>query len=231
MGFCHDCGTAVTSLQKFCPKCGKQVIADAPPPEKGIVPQGGAEHRDLDVSSPAILEAWKDLQSASTSTNWVLYSVGGVGSTRGQDNTLSVLAKGSGGFTALKAKLNEADTKGRITCGGFLVVAEDRKDNLVSKRDKFVYFSCVGSAVPDVSAGHFNFSKRRLLSMFVPVHLTLDLKSSDMDIFNETQLANRLLVAGAAHKPTHFDFGGGNVVPLAQAEARDEEQDSDADFD
>ena len=110
-----------------------------------------------------------------------------------------------------------------------------------AKREKLLQFSVIGNSVPEYarvificappffnyvvcrmrtikydfftsSKAAFNFSKQKLRDMFKAVHVTMDLRQDQLaTLFSEQELAMKLLNAGAAHKPTYYDFGSSKV--------------------
>merc|ERR1719445_162243 len=112
--------------------------------------------------------------------------------------------------------------------GSFLVKGLDEQDSMTCTREKYVYFTYIGTAVPELERAKFNFNKSSLSRFFGGMALALDFRS--MDLFTEGEIGPKLIQAGAAHKPTHYDFGGGNVIPIASLVDADSESE-DEDFD
>lgn len=175
---------------------------------------------DIDWSDEKLKGAVKELQKSKKSTNWVLFGL--------NDTKVDFIGKGKGGLKELKSSISETKNKTRIVFGSFLVHGEDRLDSGTCIRDKFVYFSFIGSGVQEYERASFNFTKKKLPKFFGSVALTLDLRS--MDLFTEKEIGVKLINAGAAHKPTHYDFGGGNIIPITSLVDGDDEE-SDEDFD
>eukprot|EP00808_Paulinella_micropora_P021289 g45373.t1 len=190
-------------------------------PAKADTMSAGAE---LDFSDAAVAAMWKDAKDHKKKTNWCLlgFADGGKSETK-----VEAVASGEGGLSELKTKLNSLQS--RILFGSLLVVGVDKQKAVTSRREKFVFFTFVGSSVPELLRARFNFQKMHARNFFGSVHCTIDVFGNNSSSLSEKVLAEKLLAAGAAHKPTHYVFGPGQEHALADNE--DEGEDSDGDFD
>mmetsp|Transcript_17765 Transcript_17765/g.56808 ORF Transcript_17765/g.56808 Transcript_17765/m.56808 type:complete len:100 (-) Transcript_17765:233-532(-) len=90
-------------------------------------------------------------------------------------------------------------------CGAFLCLGIDDREVTVSIRRKYIHFIWVGPNVSVMTKGRVNSQSGELKNYFPGCHLYLQLMG-DTDELSEESLEKVLLAAGAAHKPTHYDF-------------------------
>eukprot|EP00457_Paulinella_chromatophora_P018859 gb/GEZN01020306.1/.p1 GENE.gb/GEZN01020306.1/~~gb/GEZN01020306.1/.p1 ORF type:complete len:197 (-),score=52.38 gb/GEZN01020306.1/:42-632(-) len=180
---------------------------------------------ELDFSDPAVAAAWKDTKDFKKKTNWCLFGMADGGKS---DQKVEVVGVGEGGLNELKTKLNSLQS--RILFGSLIVVGVDKQKKLTSNREKFVCFTFVGNSVPEQARAKFNFQKMHCRNFFGSVHCTMDVYGNNLGALSQRSLAEKLLAAGAAHKPTHYNFGPGQEYAIAKAED-DDAEDSEGDFD
>jgi len=177
---------------------------------------------DIDDSDPELKAAIKSVTDSKNPNNWCVLGFAG------ETERLEVVGTGTGGLKELKTKMK--DWNSRVLFGTLLVVGVDVRNNVISRRDKFVHFSYVGTAVPELVKARSNFQKNKIRNMFGSVTMTMELHGGRLgDQFTEKNIATLLLAAGAAHKPNNYDFGGGNVLALDEVKEEEEEQPDDFD--
>ena len=147
-------------------------------------------------------------------------------------NKVEPIVSGKKGFKELQAALLEQS--GQAVWGVIKVHSVDNTGAVTAKRDKFVALCCVGSNVTEMSRGYFNFQKQKVHQYWGSTAVVLDLHGQRLNsTFSERIVAQQLLTAGAAHKPTEYDFGGNCIVKVNTLSNGDDQSDeeSDADFD
>jgi len=102
------------------------------------------------------------------------------------------------------------DTKNQW--GVIKVFGVDQQDNVTSKRPKYVRVNWVGPRVPAKLRSGALSGKPAVAALLQGAQVTID--SNDRDELSAHAIAKTLLQCGGAHKPTHYDFGGGEEVSL-----------------
>ena len=157
----------------------------------------------VDITDPSIVESWKVLTDQKGETNWVTWQLNG--------NKLEVVENGTGGLKELKAKLAEGgETK--ILFGGLKVIGVDNRENVTSRRQKIVAWTWIGTKVPVLKKASVSIQRQQVQAAMKGMTMAFDI--TDLDHFEEGELSKSLLKAGAAHKPTHYDFGPDQLVAL-----------------
>lgn len=114
---------------------------------------------------------------------------------------LQVLSKGTGGLKEFQSQL---DPK-LILFGGLKVVGVDVRDNVTSRRPKFLGITFKGKEVGALKKARVSVQRTDAQKKMGGMALAIDIE--DADELTEKELAKRLLGCGGAHKPTHYDFG------------------------
>lgn len=94
--------------------------------------------------------------------------------------------------------------------GAFRVFGVDNRENVTSKRLKVVSFVYIPDTAGGVTRGKALAQRANFQKMLQGVAMDLDV-GSDLKTLESKEIIKRLLAAGGAHKPTHYDFGGGQV--------------------
>jgi len=142
-------------------------------------------------------EMWQDICQQRGEENWVVLEV--------QGDQVQGIAKGVG-LDAMVEHLD--DTK--IQWAVINVIGVDQQDNVTSKRPKFVQINWVGPRVPAMKRMGALSGKAAITAVCKGVQVTMD--SNDRTELTVRTIGKALLQCGGAHKPTHYDFGGGATV-------------------
>jgi hypothetical protein len=186
----------------------------------------GENQNSVDLSDENLGLAVKELLDDKNSMNWVVFGFNDTTFTK-----LEVIQVGENGFTELKKKM-KMDWAPRILFGAFIVSALDHRGATVtSRRSKLVAFSFVGTAVPEYQRAQTSFLKSQIIQkLFRSPHLTMEMAGRDLDaLFTEKAVALKLNDATAAHKPTHYAFGGGGKE-ISVDELKGQKEESDDEF-
>jgi len=143
-------------------------------------------------------EYWKDLTSGGEE-NFAVFEV--------QGDQVQGVAKGSG-LDTLKEHLEE----NKIQWAVINVFGVDQQDNVTSKRPKYVLINWVGPRVPAMKRMGALSGKAAIGALCKGVQVTID--CNDKEELTFKSIAKSLLQCGGAHKPTHYDFGGGEVISV-----------------
>ncbi|KAG8895057.1 hypothetical protein FRB99_000789 [Tulasnella sp. 403] len=137
-----------------------------------------------DLNDPAIGEAYLDVRSDKTETNWLLLNY-----ENEKSDILKLTETGTGGLNELKEKLKDEDC-------GFAYARVEYANDKESKRVKFVLIIWIGSAVKVMRKAKVSVhaadvkSKLSVFSIEVPAR-----EHSDVD---EEHIVTRLRKAGGA---------------------------------
>jgi len=148
------------------------------------------------------LEAAWNKVTGSDPTNWMILGFEG--------KTLKVTATGNGGLTEFRDEICKDPEA--IFFGGFQVVGVDEQQNVTSKRPKFVRVTYMGSNVKPMVRSRVLQHQSTVDRTFNGIHAHLQI--SDAADLTLKSVGKNLLASGGAHKPTHYDFGGGETIPL-----------------
>jgi len=180
--------------------------------------------KKVDWSDETLKTTWKAIADGKNDARWIICDL----KDQGDLFKLEVVETGSKGMQELKKKL--LSLRGRVVFGAFLVYGHDKRGGIVSKRKKWVYFSYVASNVDDIAKAKANFQKQKVAKFFGAVSASFDLTSSTAEAaLSEIPIAAKLLDAGAAHKPSHFDFGEKEIAVEDIEKANEPEPDDDFD--
>ena len=97
--------------------------------------------------------------------------------------------------------------------GAFRCVGVDEQENVTSLRPKVLKVNWVGKKVPMMKKMGALSGKALYAGMWNGFGAEFDLSSADE--FTGLSFAKKILAAGGAHKPTRYDFGGEDQIPLA----------------
>lgn len=116
---------------------------------------------------------------------------------------LDLVESGKGGVKNVR-ELLAADFKDKICTGAFLVTGVDDRGLVVSYRRKFVHFIWIGPEVKMMAKARVASQSGAMKGPFTGMQLYIQ-AFSESDL-SEANLEKALLSAGAAHKPTRYDF-------------------------
>jgi len=142
---------------------------------------------------------WQDVTNKDTETNWAIFEVNG--------DTPVGISSGIG-----LSPFAEAFDDHKIQWGVLNVYGVDQQDNVTSRRPKYVLVNWVGPRVPAMKRLGALQGKNAITSLLQGVQASID--CNDRTELNMTAIGKTLLQCGGAHKPTHYDFGGGEQVTL-----------------
>jgi len=175
----------------------------------------------IDLSDADLARAYKSVCSEKDPNTWLACHV--------QDNRLSLFEIGQGGFAELKKKFKSWTTK-CVYVALKLTAADHRSETLVSRRMKLLQITFTGSMVNELVRSQNAFIKSKVLPFFKSVHLTLDINGRDVDaLFTEAAVAKRLQDSTAAHKPSHYNFGGPDAQDVSVEQLLKKKDDDDDD--
>jgi len=155
------------------------------------------------VDTSAVKESWNKLVEQKGETNWVLW-----GFEKGTTK-LEVIGEGTGGINELVEKIDND----RVQFGGLKVMGVDKQPNLTAYRLKAVFFTYIGSNVPALQRARVSFQTQAIAP--VATGQAGHFGFSDKDGFTALEIGRKLIQVGGAHKPTHYDFGGGVELAIA----------------
>lgn len=157
---------------------------------------------ELDLSDDAIMDTWNKVVDIKSGINWmVLHYADG-------KKKISVKASGSGGLTEL-AKQFEPD---QVMFGFLRVGAEDRKA-VTSTRCKSAMITWIGESVGIMKKAKVGPQREEIITHLNGIQFFIAAsEAADIDMMH---MASELLRSGGAHKPTHYIFGPGQEVALA----------------
>jgi len=161
-------------------------------------------------------EAFKEVTDLKSETNWMV-----VGFPDGS-KALALIGKGTGGIDEMAAKFDDKE----IMWAGLLVKGVDQQENVTSIRPKIVRISFNGKTVPVMKRNRTLQFKAPIDKLFQGV--AIDYQCSTIGEVEPLAIAMKLLASGGAHKPTHWDFGGGQSISLQEAPAGKREERSAA---
>jgi len=125
-----------------------------------------------------------------------------------KDNVISV-ASGTG-----IDSFREAFQENKIQWGVINVHGVDQQDNVTSRRPKYVQINWVGPRVPAMKRLGALSGKAAVGALFQGVQVTID--CNDKNDLDKKTIGKALLQCGGAHKPTHYDFGGEDIISLEE---------------
>jgi len=155
----------------------------------------------VDLSNSDIKGSWAELTESKGETNWVLW-----GFEKGT-NKLELTGKGTGGLKELLSQLDDD----RVFFGGFKVIGVDKQPNLTAHRLKAIFFSFIGANVGPLVKAKVTFQSQAVVPVATGLAASLSLSKST----TSEEVGGTLLRSGGAHKPTHYDFGGDEVIEVS----------------
>ena len=180
--------------------------------------------RTVNLTDLSLKESWKTVTNKNAVNNWVSFQL--------KDNTdLLIAYKQGNGLQSFIKHLKNNQSK--ILFGGFKVIAIDNTlGGLISKRDKYLYWSFVGSSIPELLRAQVNVLKRNIQNFFGSISLTLDLYGERLDYeLTYNQISFKLYHGLSAHKPNIFDYGDDQVDCKTLEHNSDPDDSSSEDFD
>jgi hypothetical protein len=164
-------------------------------------PSGG----DFDASKSDIKAYCDNLYSDTPSFNWFTTTLV---DEKLKSPDLSVDRTGKGGLPELVNYMKQQ--KSRIM---FFQLRVNTYDGEGSSRAKFIYGRFVGSGVKFMMKAKLTPNLGKIAENFQVKHISKDL-DEEMVKFTSTELSKEFLRIGGAHKPSRFDFGGGDVYEV-----------------
>jgi len=155
------------------------------------------------VDTSAVKDSWAKLCEQKGETNWVIW-----GFEKGTQK-LEIIGEGTGGINELTEKLDDE----RVQFGGLKVLGVDKQPNLTAYRIKAVFFSWTGPKIPAMQRGKVSFQSAAVAP--IASGQAAHIQFSDKDNFTPAEIGRKLIQVGGAHKPTHYDFGGGIELAIA----------------
>jgi len=159
-------------------------------------------HRDIDASDPALTKAWKDMSEQKSDNNWCLFVL--------IDKILSLAGSGSGGYNEL---INQFD-QNRVMFGALKVIGKDDRQTLEALRPKYVFFTFIGEKVSVLNRAKVSVQRGAAEKIFNGYSTRLDVPSS-LSNFTREEISKELLKCGGAHTPSHYVFGPGDELEVA----------------
>eukprot|EP00030_Apusomonadida_sp_AF-17_P004153 a508423_4029.p1 GENE.a508423_4029~~a508423_4029.p1 ORF type:complete len:163 (-),score=72.94 a508423_4029:104-550(-) len=147
------------------------------------------------AGSPA--DTWREVTDQANPKNWMIC-----------DSQLNLVASGEGGLEELKSSLDPA----QVQFAGFVVYGVDDRGSTVSKRTKSIFVVWIGPGVGALARGKALRMKDQAVQLYQGAGLSID--CDDSSELSTKNISERLLASGGAHKPTSYDFGGGNILEL-----------------
>jgi len=146
-------------------------------------------------------DLWADVTNENSETSWAIFEV----------EREQVKGVNSGvGLNSFKDAFEDAKNQ----WGVIKVFGVDQQDNVTSKRPKYVRVNWVGPKVPAKLRSGALSGKPLVTALLQGSQVAID--SNDRDELSAHAIGKALLQCGGAHKPTHYDFGGDEVVSLAE---------------
>jgi len=139
---------------------------------------------EVNLSDSAISEAYQDVRSDKTATNWLLINY-----VSERADTLKLTATGEGGLNELTTKLKAEDC-------GFAYARVEYANDKESKRVKFVLITWIGSKVGVMRKAKVSVHAapvKRLLSSY-----SIDVSAGEQNEVDEEHIVTRLRKAGGA---------------------------------
>lgn len=121
---------------------------------------------------------------------------------------LQVAGSGVGGLKQLHEQL---DPKA-IFFGGLKVTGVDERDNVTSRRPKYIGLTFKGKDCGALKRAKVSVQRADAQKKMQGMTLAMDVE--DVSEISPQTIAAKLLAAGGAHKPTHYEFGPDHVIPL-----------------
>ncbi|KAI0298709.1 actin depolymerizing protein [Multifurca ochricompacta] len=137
-----------------------------------------------DVSDPKINEAYEDVRSNKSDTNWVLIDY-----ESDRSDKLVVTAKGTGGLAELQEKLDPAKAS-------FAYVRVTYSNDKESRREKFILVAWIGSKCKVMRKAKVSVHTADVKSVFHAY--SIDVAAREKDDLKEEPIVVRLRKAGGA---------------------------------
>jgi hypothetical protein len=142
-----------------------------------------------DVSAPEIREAYDDVRSDTTDTNWLLITF-----EEGSNNKKwALVGKGSGGLEELKSKI----TPEFLGFGYLRVTSGDE----LSKRAKFVFIKYLAKSLKMTVKAQLNVTRGDVEKVLSQINVAVEAET--LDELSEADILDRVSKAGGAHYGTH----------------------------
>jgi len=158
----------------------------------------------IDLTDPALAEAWARITKNDASDNWLLFNFVESGPAK-----LAVAGVGQGGMAELASKLSSD----QIQVGAFRVVGVDNRETTVSRRPKFIWFTSIGSGVSVLKKARVSVQKPDLAKFFSSAQFNVEISGAEQ--LTKLEIGKKLLSSGGAHKPTHYEFAPGDLIAIA----------------
>eukprot|EP00343_Euplotes_focardii_P005097 CAMPEP_0205808620 /NCGR_PEP_ID=MMETSP0205-20121125/12615_1 /ASSEMBLY_ACC=CAM_ASM_000278 /TAXON_ID=36767 /ORGANISM="Euplotes focardii, Strain TN1" /LENGTH=149 /DNA_ID=CAMNT_0053084563 /DNA_START=37 /DNA_END=486 /DNA_ORIENTATION=- len=114
--------------------------------------------------------------------------------------------QGMGGFIA-------AFEEDKVLFGAYRCHGVDEQENVASVRPKICRVNWVGAKVPMMKKMQALQGKAKISDIWSGTAIEVD--ANKPEEITAQAMGKALLACGGAHKPTHYDFGGDDKIPLA----------------
>ena len=152
----------------------------------------------------ATADAYAKFADHSSEERWIL-----LGYVEGSKNEVEFKESGTGGRVELISKLEDD----KCQFGLLKVYGIDDRGTVTGKRTKLVAFTHIGGSVGGMAKGKTGMHKNTVYGVWGGA------AACSLDICGEEgvtaeEIKSALLTSGAAHKPTSYDFGGGESLDV-----------------
>jgi len=159
-------------------------------------------NRDIDASSPALVDAWNSVSDQKGENNWVLFSLKG--------KTLEVAGQGAGGYAELVQQFDQS----LVQFGALKVIGKDVRKTLEAHRPKYVFFTFIGDQVSVLNRAKVSVQRGAAEKIFNGYSTRIDV-NGDLATFTREAIGKELLKCGGAHMPTHYVFGPSDEIEVS----------------
>ncbi|GAB5357018.1 hypothetical protein AAMO2058_000337700 [Amorphochlora amoebiformis] len=173
----------------------------------------------MEDSKTNVKTVLKDVLDYKKETNWVILTA--------KTGKVEVVSSGSG----LK-KLLSFFGFSEMQWGLINVLGIDKSSSINSTRSKLVQINWCGAGVPHGDRGKM-INKQKPLIQQAAGSIACELPAEKKEDITGRKIAYNLYHAQGAHKPTHYNFGDGEVASegLTTADNDPDDEDEDEDFD
>jgi len=137
-----------------------------------------------DVSDPAITEAYEDVRSDKTETNWLLVTYESA-----KSDKLVLVGTGSGGLDELVSKLSDSDA-------AFAYARVTYANDVESKRSKFILVTWIGPSVKVMRKAKVSVHAADVKAVLRS--FSIEVAAREKDDLKEEPIVKRLRKAGGA---------------------------------
>jgi len=151
------------------------------------------------AAAQSVLEAWKELVDEKHPTNWVIYYMD-------SSKKLTLQFKGDKGLEEMKGKFDEKE----IQFAAIRVVGVDQRQNVTSRRPKYIRITYIGAQVPAMKKSNSLRLKGEIDKLMNGAAISMQFSDCGAPPAELTlkSICKSLLAAGGAHKPIFYECGG-----------------------